>query len=84
MMKSASLRSERLNERYRDFATVTASWLASARTLYRFRLRKQFCYLRFAFKQWVAGRQRFGQAPSFARQAAEREWSKGIDGIQVI
>jgi hypothetical protein len=24
------------------------------------------------------------QAPSFARQPAEREWSKGIDGIQVI
>jgi hypothetical protein len=67
----------------RDFATVTASWLASARTPYRFRLRKQFCYLRFAFKQWVAGRQRLGRHRA-SLGSPQRGSCKGIDGIQVI
>jgi hypothetical protein len=38
-----------------------AGFCADPLSFYRFGLRKQFCYLRFAFKQWVAGRQRFGR-----------------------
>jgi len=42
-----------------------------------------------ATKLWMASKcisatEQVWQAPSFARQPAEREWSKGIDGIQVI